>query len=274
MDKSTIDESYTSPQKKIKKKKYPFISRRETTQQTPSKLKPINLLFEQYQPRQPQLNRRTGGLLGIEKKYLDTSYALANLTAPTDMSGMEINPTTGCTGCLSAPPTGNAFNTRDGAKIQVKSVLVKGVIVVIPQINQASLDTACIVNISLVMDRQTNGATLDSESVYSNLSANATQNCNALRNPSFVERFKVLKNVSFTLPQLTAAFDSANIEVAGTTIAFTISKKLDMPVKFTTGSTTADVANVIDNSLHIIAWVNNTSYAAQLGFNARIRFYG
>ena len=276
MDESTMDESYklSTPKKTPKKKqKYPYLQRRKVeSTDTPSKLKPINLLFEQFQSR-PQ-NVRTGGLLGIEKKYLDCSRTLTNLTAPTDISGCEINPSGGCTGCLSSPGTGSAFNQRDGAKIQLKSILVKGMILVPPQANQTAMDTACIVTVALVMDTQTNGATLDSESVYTNPGAEASQNCNVLRNVSFTERFKVLKMTQFTLPQVSAAYDGANLEVAGTSIPFTLSSKLNATVRFTSGSTTTDVANVIDTSLHIIAWVNNTAYGAQIGFNSRLRFMG
>ena len=276
MDESTMDESYklSTPKKTPKKKqKYPYLQRRKVeSTDTPSKLKPINLLFEQFQPRSQ--NVRTGGLLGIEKKYLDCAKTLTNLTAPTDMTGCEINPSSGSTGCLSAPGTGSAFNQRDGQKIQLKSILVKGVILVAPQTNQTALDTACIVTIALVMDHQTNGATLDSENVYTNPSAEAAQNCNVLRNASYTERFKVLKMSQFTLPQLSVAFDGTNVEQAGVAIPFTLGSKLNQTVKFTSGSTTADVANVIDNSLHIIAWVNNTAYTPQIGFNSRLRFMG
>lgn len=278
-----MDESYTlsmpkTPKKTPKKKqKYPYLQRRKVeSTDTPSKLKPINLLFEQFQPRAQQ-NVRTGGLLGIEKKYLDCNRTLLTLTAPTDIAGSEISPTAGtggCVGCLSSPGTGSAFNQRDGAKIQLKSILVKGMILVPPQLDQSGMDTACIVTVALVMDTQTNGATLDSESVYTNPGGQAAQNCNVLRNVSFTERFKVLKMTQFTLPQVSASYDGTNIEVSGTSIPFTLSSKLNATVKFTSGSTTADVANVIDNSLHIIAWVNNTAYGAQIGYNSRLRFMG
>jgi len=269
MEESTLDESsiiYSTPKKKS------FLSRRNVRgQDTPSKLKPINLLFQQY--ARP-MNVRTGGLLGVEKKYLDCARTLTPLLAPTDMSGIEIAPTSGSTGCLSAPATGDAFNNRDGQKIQAKSILVKGVILVAPQINQTAADTSPVVCVSLIQDTQTNGAVYNSEDVYSNFSNEAGQNCNALRNPSYVERFKVIKTLCFNLPQLPITYDGANIEQPGLTIPFTLSKKLNFTTRFLSGGNTADIANVIDNSLNIIAWVNNTSYAAQIGFNSRFRFIG
>ena len=47
-----------------------------------------------------------------------------------------------------------------------------------------------------------------------------------------------------------------------------------MDVSFQTGATTANVSGVVDNNLHLIAWVSNTGLACQLGYNSRIRFYG
>ena len=61
-----------------------------------------------------------------ELNYLDCAKTLSALTAPTDCSGGEMNPTTGCTGCLSAPSQGDAYNQRDGSKITIKSILIQG----------------------------------------------------------------------------------------------------------------------------------------------------
>jgi len=108
---------------------------------------------------------------------------------------------------------------------------VKGVILVAPQINQTAADTSPVVCVSLIQDTQTNGAVYNSEDVYSNFSNEAGQNCNALRNPSYVERFKVIKTLCFNLPQLPITYDGANIEQPGLTIPFTLSKKLNFHLK-------------------------------------------
>ena len=50
----------------------------------------------------PPLKRTMYKFTGIapELNYLDCAKTLSALTAPTDCSGGEMNPTTGCTGCL------------------------------------------------------------------------------------------------------------------------------------------------------------------------------
>lgn len=209
-----------------------------------------------------------------ELKYLDCGRTLTVLTAPIDCSGGEINPSSGCTGCISAPALGEAFNQRDGSKITMKSILVQGSINVANQNDQTAVDFCPVVTVALVLDKQTNSVTLNSEDVYSNPTGEALQNYSVLRTPSFSKRFKVLKFMTIPLHNPTISYDGTNIEQGGYSIPFTMSKKLNYSVSFRTGETAANVTSVVDNSLHIIAWTNNTGLAPNIGFNSRLRFYG
>lgn len=212
--------------------------------------------------------------LALELKYLDCARTLLALTAPTDCSGGEINPTSGCTGCLSAPAQGDTFEQRDGTKITIKSILVQGSINIANQVDQVAVDFVPVVTVALVLDKQTNATTLNSEDVYANLSGEALQNYSVLRVPSFSKRFKVLKFKTIPLTNPSIQFDGTNIEQGGYSIPFTFSKNLNLDVAFKTGVTTANVTAVVDNSLHLIAWTNNTGLAPNIGYNSRIRFYG
>jgi len=216
-------------------------------------------------------NLRTGGLLGIERKFLDTSKGSTALTAPTDAAGGEFNPTSGC---LSAPAQGDGPTNRDGNKIVVQSCLVQGVIQVLAQADQGSADTSANVLIALVQDTQTNGAQLDSESVFTNPSASGILATSPNRNMSFTQRFKVLKmkRIQLRVPSLT--FDGTNIEQSGFHTPFKLSWKGMMPVTFTTGSTTEDIANVTNNSLQIVAYCSSTTLGPTLLYNSRVRFVG
>ena len=209
-----------------------------------------------------------------ELKYLDVTRTVVALTAPTDCSGAEINPTGGCTGCLSAPAQGDAYNQRDGSKITLKSILVQGSLNIPNQTDQTAVDYVPVVTVALVLDSQTSGATLNSEDVYTNPSGEAIQNYSVLRNASFTKRFKVLKLKTICLTNPSIQYDGTNIEQGGYSVPFVLNKKLDIQVSFQTGATTANVTSVVDNSLHIIAWTNNTGLAPQIGYNSRIRFYG
>jgi len=69
-------------------------------------------------------NVRTGGLLGVETKYLDTSLAATVIASPTDASGGEVDPATIL--CLNGVPQGDTASSRDGFKIAMKSIQVEG----------------------------------------------------------------------------------------------------------------------------------------------------
>jgi len=221
-------------------------------------------------------NARTGGLLGVEVKFLDAPKTATALTAPTDASGGEHDPSSIVTGCLSAPAQGDGPTNRDGARIAIKSIYVNGVLSIAPQADQTGADTAGIVFIALVLDTQTNAAQLNSEDVFTNQNAAANTAACPQRNMSFTKRFQVLKTKTIRLPQPTLTYDGTNIEQTGYHIPWKLKKRFPEGVKvqFTATSTTADVANVVDNSLHIIAYTSSAALAPFIAYNSRMRFVG
>lgn len=219
-------------------------------------------------------NMRTGGLLGIETKYLDTACIGFALPSPTACAGGEANPTVGCTGCLSAPAQGDSASQREGSKIVIRSCLIQGIVQVAAQADQTATDVVSHVYLALVQDMQTNGATLNSEDVFSNAGAQAVLASSPNRNMSYTQRFKVLKTKKIALRIPSITWDGTNLEQSGFHTPFKLSWKGVMPVSFTVGGTTADVANVTNNSLHLIAFCSNTGLAPNLNFNARVRFVG
>lgn len=233
----------------------------------------------QVQARQRVIaNIRSAGLLGVELKYLDAPKAATALTAPTDASGGEMDPSSVVTGCLSAPAQGDGPTNRDGSKIVMKRIYVTGTILVGAQAAQAAADIVPSILICLVLDKQTNGQQLNSEDVFVNQNASANTATNPQRNMSFTNRFEVLKTVQFMLPQPYAFNDAATTAAqGGISKPFKLKKSFGLEglrVQFTTGGTTADVANVIDNSLHIIAFCSSANLAPSIQYNSRMRFVG
>jgi len=215
-------------------------------------------------------NVRIGGFLGIENKFYDTSLTAA-LTASTNWAGAEHDPAGVL--CISAPAQGDGESNRDGKKINITSAHVTGTIYCAAQANQTASDAAPVVFIALVLDMQTNGAQLNSEDVYTNPLGNSIANVNPLRNLQYSKRFKVLKTKTLQLPVPSITYDGTNIEQSGFVRSFRMDiSKMALPVTFT--ATTAGVANVVDNSLHIIAVATNIDMAPAISYNARIRFVG
>lgn len=218
--------------------------------------------------------------LGVETKFLDAPRTTLALTAPADATGGEISPSSIVTGCLSAPAQGDGPTNRDGHKILIKSILVQGMIQFAGEEDQTATNSLPTVFCALVQDKQSNGATLNSEDVYTNPVASGVCAVNPLRNMSFTSRFKVLDTWQHAFEDnlLQAFNDQATTTFAqqGGAVPFTLSKKFKTPLRvtFTTGSTTADIANVIDNSLHVIAFCSSTTTNPNILYNSRMRFVG
>lgn len=226
----------------------------------------------QDKPRRSR-NLRTGGYLGIERKFLDTYASNLTVNAPTDCSSGEMQPEGGCTGCLSAPAQGDGESNRDGRKILIKSCWVEGLITSSVLHDQADVAPAATIFIALVGDCQTNGATIVSEQVFTNPNDTAATNAFPLRNLEYSSRYRVLAHKTIQMGPPFSGTDGTNtLSLGCNPRRFTLAWKGNVPVNFT--NTTADVANVADNSLHIIAFATNTNYVPLISYNARVRFVG
>jgi len=209
---------------------------------------------------------------GVETKYLDMT-GTKTLTAPTDWTGCEANPTTLL--CLNTMIQGTSASQREGRKITCVSIEVEGIISQAAQVDQAAADVAPIVGVYLVLDTQTNGGTatgLDSENVFINPSGNAAVGCSPLRNMLYSKRYKIVGKWVKQLPQLPISYDGANMEQAGQATPFKLFKKLGFVSEFLGNAGT--VADISTNGLFVIAACSNTSTAPSLLYNARLRFRG
>lgn len=215
-------------------------------------------------------NYRTGGYLGIENKFLDTSLTSKTLVAATDATGLLADPTT--LNCLNVMAQGDTPSGRDGKKVNMKRIDIRGIIQVGNQANQTVTDIAGAVTLALVLDTQTNGAQFASNLVFTNPSASVTTNVNLFRNLEYVDRFKVLKTKTIRLPQPTIVYDGTNIEQGGYHLPFKMGcnlNNLQVLYKDTAGT----VADIVDNSLHLVAYCTNGTLPV-LNYNARLRFIG
>lgn len=219
-------------------------------------------------------NARTGGFLGQELKFYDTSLVSGTLLAPTDAAGGEHDPS--ATVVLNSVVQGDGEQQRDGRKITMKSLYMNGIIQIAPQASQSSGDSATIIFIAVVLDTQTNGATIVSELVYTNESASAILAAAPMRNLQQADRFRVLAVKKFTMQNPNIANDTGStggIVTNGLTRPFKMYVKLGNMV-VTYKGTTETVANITDNSLHVIAYCSNAALVPKISYNARLRFMG
>jgi len=216
------------------------------------------------------MNPRTGGFLGIELKFFDTARGLLGVSVTTDASGAEQDPAS--IDSLNSIAQGDTEVNRDGRQCILKSVLVQGMVEVAAQLNQTAAHPSTIVFIALVLDTQTNGAQLNSEDVYTNPSGTVQTLPFVFRNLQFISRFQILATRRISISRPTLTWDGTNMEMGGLSVPFIIYKKLNITVNFS--NTSAVIANVTDNSLHVVAFSSSSSLVPRLVYNSRVRFVG
>lgn len=227
-------------------------------------------------PKRSRVNLAYQGLLAIERKFLDCVRTSTAVPASTDFTGLEIQPSSGCTDCLSAPSQGDGPTQRDGHKINILSIYVSGFI----NLSIFDAETSQALPsffIALILNTQTNGAAINSEDVYQNLLGTNTGVLCPQRNMTGGSRFRVLKKRIITTPQPSVINDGTN-GIDGMTVMMPFKFKINfpkgLPVTFTIGSTTADVANVVDNSISLICGATITTLNPTISYTSRIRFVG
>ncbi len=243
-----------------------------TTGFTQARLRVPRKRFRGSRRRRPRRrNARIGGFMGIELKFYDQLLTSSALTAPTNASGGEHDPS--ATVLLNTVTQGDGESERDGRQIKMRKISIRGLITYAAQVNQTAGDNACAIMIALVLDKQTNGATITSENVFINPSASGTLAPQAFNNLQFIKRFKVLKRIEFNLPQPEMTYDGTNVEQSGEHIPWEMHVDLNnLEVNYS--GITENVSNIVDNSLHVIAYCSSTNLVPQIFYNSRLRFVG
>lgn len=224
-----------------------------------------------------KMNRRTEGLLAIEKKFLDYAVVDVTVAAPADCSGGEIDPTTSSILCLNACAQGDGWNRRDGRQIVMESIFIRGVCAFDGMTGATTIpEQAPLVFIALVLDKQTNGAQLNSEDVFWNWLGDAGLAALPQRNPNGTQRYRVLKEWTLSFAgKLTANFDGTYANTGGGQISWGCWLDLGaILVDFGASETTATISAIENNSLHLIAYRGPTSGTVKISYASRIRFKG
>jgi len=222
-------------------------------------------------------NRRLAGYVGLEKKFFDTGLVGGVPSASATATSGEIDPTT--IDCLNAVALGDGPTQRDGRQINMMSITVKGNVFIPAQADQTAADTMPNIFIALVLDTQTNAAQAQSEQVFTNPGASASTANQPFLNLENHQRFRVLKTVRIAAEQIAGCvvpvYDGSNIEQSGASVPWSMYVNLkQMKVNFLSAQTTSVIAAIADNSLHLIAFTDNTSTSAIINYNARLRFMG
>lgn len=227
--------------------------------------------------------RTRGAAVQGETKYFDTELQPTAISAVTTtwVAGTLVDPTTtinlgdaaiATPGCLFAPKVSAALNGRIGRKVLIKKVKLTGVINVPTHSAQATGDAGTKIRAMLVLDQQTNASAMTSAQLL-NDAGNALTTISSFQNPNNFGRFKVLKDKTFFLGDLAMTGAAAAIEQSGTVIPFKMSyvfkRGLRVDFNATNGGTVADI---IDNSLHVVCGANNVQLIPSLSYYSRVSY--
>lgn len=211
--------------------------------------------------------RSAGTPLAItERKYFDAEKTLtAFQSGQSSAASGEFDP--GTLNTIFAPQTGDDYNLRNGRKVQVVQIKIRGLIGYAIQADQAAADVTPFVRILLVQDRQTNAAQLNSEDVI------ASSGTLGFQNPAFFGRFKVLKDKYYRVPQPMLVYDGTNLEQTGTYFPWKMNIRFKVPVTVHFNSTNGGtIADIVDNSFHVIAFDDASNMAVAGRYFARTTF--
>ncbi len=217
------------------------------------------------QPR-PRMNLRTGGFLGLEMKFADIETD--NDAFATTWATME----DATNDSISGVAQGDGESQRDGRIYNIHSVHIRCVAHVAASESVVNPQSTFRGRICLVWDTQTNGAQLTATDV---MDGGLTDDTLAWRNLQHTKRFKVLWDKDFTIiPYGQTNEGGVNLFANGsyTSRIFKYNKVFSKPIKVICQATTAVIAAISDNSLHIIGVAN--SAAVLLNMQVRIRFTG
>lgn len=210
-----------------------------------------------------------------EPKYFDQTFN-GNIAYDANFVGCEVNPA--AIGTLTACATGDSHNNRDGKKIILTQIEVKGVVHNPSEspLTSANFDNPTTVFVAMILDTQTNGVETQAENVFMTSITTALHKI-PIRNLLYGGRFRVLKfkRIQFNNPvtvQVDATIAAGTHARYGQLKYFKMFKKLRLPVQFNGDNN--DVANVVDNNISLIAWQNNSGSAPALSYHVRTRWIG
>lgn len=206
-----------------------------------------------------------------EMKYFDCERNTTNIIASDDWAGCEQDPTvTPVVNMynLFCPKQGSGINERIGKSCKLHKIRIKGYIKLLPIVQVTNLE-GLMVRIILYWDKQTNAIQAQAEDVMTDpTTANVELAVVSPMNINNFGRFTILKDKTYRI-----SWDSTSSTwTVGKFIPFKFNVRFKTPVvvhfNAANGGTIADI---IDNSFHIIANTNQSG-VVQMGYYCRCCF--
>lgn len=208
-----------------------------------------------------------------ERKYFDSQVANRTINAvTTTFTGGMCNPTTLNT-CF-APVAGTGINDRIGRSVRVVKFSIRGQIT-FPVIEDGTNTVALIpiiARVICVVDRQSNGAAMQSQELIG--SGTNDPAIDMFQNTAAFGRFTVLKDRRYVLQDPNIGGSNSTYDRNGRTVLFeyTVKFRKGLRVQFNSG-VAGSVNDIANNSINVIAVVNNAAAAPVMDYKCRTTYY-
>jgi len=218
--------------------------------------------------------------LGRTLKWFDTYRVNSYVATSSTGAGGDFDPTGGVD-CISCPPQGDGLSERDGRRIVIRSIHVKGEMITSTAITPLTpaLNYRSSVFVAIVLDKQTNGVQCRSEDVFT--CPHGILAAYPFPNPLYEDRFEVLHHEVMQLdptPITGIIEEVATFGVTTSVFSLCVTKDFDIclddlsiPVTFKDAA--AQVSSVVDNSIHIICYTQSIWFLIDGSYHARIRYH-
>jgi len=222
--------------------------------------------------RQPQrittkrfVNRTPGGNVVGDNHYYDVDLYNTPIVSVATTWGLAINDP-GTRNCLFCPIQGDDISNRQGRKCFVKKIRINGS-VAIP--GQPGLDPFTNIRVLVVQDMQTNGTQMTGNLLLN--SGSATDGIHMFQSTQNFGRFKILKDKTYNMANRSIAGVTGSLNEGYMVREFKWVIKPMCWVNFnaTNGQTVADI---IDNSFHIMVGATDVSSTPVISYKCRVIF--
>ncbi len=217
-----------------------------------------------------------------ETKYVDgylDNTAVHELTGNDDTwADCELNArqVTAVYGSLPIPKARDDYSDRDGRKIFIKNIRIRGTLLQNAATAKTAASTQGYVRLLVVKDTRTCGTTINAEDVLgpgqgSDGAATVLADAavNALTQPDGWGKFRILADKTFQISNQALFNDGTDGNLQGHRIPFDLTVSPNCWVNFS--ASTGAIASVIDNSFHLIGAMSEgddwtISYVARTSF--------
>lgn len=215
--------------------------------------------------------------------YLDNTNLVDVSANDSTWAGAELNPrqATAVYGCLPVPQQGTNYADRDGRKIFLKKIHIKGILHK-PQVNALTgANKLGFARLIVVKDKQTSGVALSAENVVGqglgsdgNAALSADVAAMALTKPDGWGRYQILKDKIFVPKSPPSYQDGTDGAISGMDIPFKMTINVNEYVNFT--ASTGAIGSIQDCSIHLLGVQSEGAAFAQwtISYVARTSFVG